>query len=143
MKWLNLFKKFGNKRISQAFENNGHKKPLFSERAFFEIIERERERANRHDHKFSLIVLDLEVASTNYNTIRFFVEKILNRVRVIDEIGWYGPKRIGIVLPYTDARGAQEFSDSLYGLFDSSLPVSVCTIYTYPSDEEYIETLAE
>ena len=68
-----------------------------------------------------------------------FLEKILKRVRVIDEIGWYGPKRIGIVLPYTNADGAQEFSDSLDGLFDSSLPVTICTIYTYPSENERIK----
>lgn len=130
----NLLKKFGNRRISLAVDANGHKKFIYSERELFEIIERERERANRHDHHFSLIVLDLDVPSTDYGTTRNFLDKITKRVRVIDEIGWYGPKRIGIVLPYTDADGAQEFSDSLDDLFESSTPVSICTIYTYPSD---------
>jgi hypothetical protein len=136
MPWVNLLKKFGNRRISQFFDNNGQKKSIYSEKMFFEVIERERERANRNDHHFSLIVLDLDLSSTDYDTTRFFLEKIIRRVRVIDEIGWYGPKRIGIILPYTDADGAQEFSDSLDNLFDSSMPVSICTIDTYPSDRE-------
>ena len=134
MPLLNRLKNFGRKHNSLAFNNNGHKKSVYSEKMFFEVIERERERANRNDHHFSLIVLDLDLPRTDYDTTRPFLEKIIRRVRVIDEIGWYGPKRIGIILPYTDANGAQEFSNSLDDLFKSNTPISLCTIYTYPSE---------
>ena len=62
------------------------------------------------------------------------MQKILRRVRRIDEIGWYDQNRIGIILPYTSAQGAQKFAESLSNSI--SLPVEECllNVYTYASD---------
>ena len=92
---------------------------------------------------FSLILLELEKHKRNDEETRYFLETIRKRVRVIDEIGWFGPKMIGIVLPYTDANGARKFSDSLEFLFDSSIPVSLGTIYTYPTDGQTCKSSIE
>ena len=46
------------------------------------------------------------------------MQKIISRMRKIDEIGWYDPRRIGIILPYTSERGAQRFAENLCQLMD-------------------------
>jgi hypothetical protein len=55
-------------------------------------------------------------------------------MRRIDEIGWYDPQRIGIILPYTSERGAQRFAESLGELMDPSLAECIFNVYTYEFD---------
>jgi len=107
------------------------------EQEFRSIIERERARADRTDHQFSLIVLDLRSPDENHQTTNHILQKIFRRVRRIDEIGWYDQNRIGIILPYTSAQGAQKFAESLSNSF--SLPMEQCllNVYTYDSDQTH------
>jgi len=108
---------------------------IYYEDEFRSIIERERARADRTDHQFSLIVLDLGSPDENHHRTNHILQKIFRRVRRIDEIGWYGQNRIGIILPYTSAQGAQKFTESLCNSF--SLPMEECllNVYTYDSDQ--------
>jgi len=131
-----LINKFANFHFRLDNSNNGYIKKVYPEKEFFRIIENERERANRNKHQFSLIIFDLGMPGTDTNTKQNFLKKITQRVRLIDEIGRYGPKRVGIVLPYTSANGAREFADSLDDLLQTSIPISICTIYTYPSKND-------
>jgi hypothetical protein len=124
-----LSKKLG--RIHNIFKAELDRN-ICSEKEFFVIIERERERANRNNHKFSLILLDLRLSGEDQKATMLFLKKIIRRIRKIDEIGWYAPRRLGIVLPYTPSEGAQEFADSISALPDSASTVASCTIYTYP-----------
>ena len=107
---------------------------IYSEEEFRRIIDRERARADRTNHQFSMIVLDLGYTNGNHNAIRLQFQKILSRTRKIDEIGWYDRRRIGILLPYTSERGAQYFAESLCELIDPSDGQCVFNIYTYGSD---------
>lgn len=112
--------------------NYGFRKSIHSEKEFFWVLERERERANRNRHQFSLIVLELELTEMNEATIRSCINKINKRMRIIDEIGSYGAECIGIILPYTSSRGARAFAEDLVDSMDSMIPISSCTICTYP-----------
>jgi hypothetical protein len=107
---------------------------IHSEEEFRRIIDRERARADRTDHQFSLIVLDLGFTNGNHHTNRRLLQKIISRMRRIDEIGWYNQNRIGIILPYTSERGAQRFSESLWQLFDPSMAECIFNVYTYNVD---------
>ena len=102
---------------------------------FRNIIERERARADRTDQQFSLILLDLGSFDENHQTTHRILQNIFHRMRRIDEIGWYDQNRIGIILPYTSAQGAQKFAESLSNSF--SLPKEQCllNVYTYDSDQ--------
>ena len=98
------------------------------------IIDRERARADRTDHQFSLVVFDLGFTNDHQNENGLLLQKIFSRIRRIDEIGWHDRRRIGIILPYTSERGAQRFAESLCELMDPSMAECVFNLYTYGSD---------
>jgi GGDEF domain-containing protein len=112
-------------------ESNG----IHSEEEFRSIIERERARADRTDHQFSLIVLDLGFHEGNHNTNRRLLQKVISRMRRIDEIGWYDQNRIGIILPYTSAQGAQKFAESLCNSFGPPMGECFLNVYTYDAGQ--------
>jgi hypothetical protein len=121
--------------LANAVKKRSTNGKLYSEAEFRRIIERERARADRTDHQFSLIVIDLGFSDEKHHTTKGILENIFNRVRKIDEIGWYGRNRIGIILPYTSAQGALKFAENLCGL--CSLPIAECllNVYTYDADK--------
>ena len=104
---------------------------FYSEEEFRRIIDRERARADRADHQFSLILLDMGFNNANHNSNGRLLQKISSRIRKIDEIGWYDPSRIGIILPYTSEQGAQRFAESLCELMDPSATECTFNVYTY------------
>jgi GGDEF domain-containing protein len=112
---------------------------IHSEEEFRSIIERERARADRTDHQFSLIVLDLGFREGNHNTNRSLLQKVISRMRRIDEIGWYDQNHIGIILPYTSTQGAQKFAESLCSSFSSPMGEYLLNVYTYHSDQTSLQ----
>ena len=60
-------------------------------------------------------------------------------MRRIDEIGWYDQNRIGVILPYTSAQGAQKFAESLCNLFSPPMGECFLNVYTYDSDQTSLE----
>ena len=132
-----LFKRRNNnKSLADSLKKKTTGK-IHYEQEFHSIIEKERARADRTDHQFSLIVLDLGSPDGNHHTTEHILQKIFRRVRRIDEIGWYDQNRIGIILPYTSAQGAQKFAESLNNSF--SLPKEECrlNVYTYDADQTH------
>ena len=132
---MRLFKrKNNNSSLADSLKKKTNGK-LFDEDEFRSMIERERARADRADHQFSLIVLDLEFPDENHHTTHHMLQKIFRRMRRIDEIGWYDQNRIGIILPYTSAQGAQKFADSLCNSFSPPMGECFLNVYTYDSDQ--------
>lgn len=132
MLWPNLIKKFKNPSFAVNKKNEGYIKRIHSQKEFVRVIERERERANRNKHHFSLIILELGLKDLKKDKTNIFISKIGKRIRIIDEIGWYGQNRVGVILPYTSSNGAREFIESLGDLMDSLIPAPIFTICTYP-----------
>ena len=112
--------------------NYGFRKSIYSKKEFSRVLERERERANRNKHHFSLIVFELGLTKMDQATLRSCLNEISKRIRLIDEIGWYGPDCLGIILPYTSSPGALKFAESMVGSIDSTIPISTLTIFSYP-----------
>jgi hypothetical protein len=136
-----LFKaKKNNKNLADSFKTKIEGE-IYSEEEFRHIIDRERARADRTDHQFSLLVLDLDFTNNNQNKNGFLLQKIISRMRRIDEIGWYDSQRIGIILPYTSERGAQRFAESLCQLFDPSMVHCIFNVYTYVIDKTDLDEL--
>ena len=132
---MSLFKpRNHNTFLANSLKEKGTGK-LYSEEEFRSIIERERARADRTDHQFSLIILDLGFPDESHNTSHPILQKVFRRVRIIDEIGWYGQNRIGIILPYTSAQGAQKFAQSLCNSFSLTTEECLLNVYTYDSDQ--------
>ena len=102
---------------------------------FRQIIEHERERANRNQHQFSLVLIDSETFNTDNSITRQIIKIITRRVRNVDELGWYDEKRVGIILPYTSTEGAARLIENLFDSLDTEIPIPVCDIFTYPSNQ--------
>lgn len=122
------------RHLADVFKN-GSEQDIYSELDFFKILERERERANRNNHSFSLIVFDLGFFLISKSGTKKLIKKISHRMRKIDEIGWYSHRQIGILLPYTTSQGAGEFIESLKNLLGNRMQKISCTVYCYPADE--------
>jgi PleD family two-component response regulator len=132
MPWSNLKNKLNSSYSIMHSRNDDRMVDIYSRSHFSKILERERERANRNNHKFSLIVLEFRIHEIEKNRIRKVLKQITARLRIIDEIGWYGPNRIGIILPYTSKKGACQLIKSLSELVDPQFSIPTCTICTYP-----------
>ena len=114
---------------------------IYSEAEFRRVIDRERARADRTERHFSLIVLDFGQSNGDHKSQSLLLQKLLSRMRRIDEIGWYDPRRIGIILPYTSEKGAQIFTEGLSQLIDPSMTECVFNLFTYGTGSNGIEDL--
>ena len=126
------------KKKSKNFLNAQKKsgsEELYSKEEFKSIIEKERARADRDNHKLSLVIFDMGSSDSKNNTTVKLIRKIKDRVRWIDETGWYDEQQIGMILPYTSNKGATKLAENICESLDESTPKPVCTVYTYPLDK--------
>lgn len=115
-------------RIRKKKETNG----IYSEEEFKRFIEKERARSDRNNHILSLLIFEMCDRDSNGFETKQLIEKIKNRIRSVDTIGWYDDKRIGLVLPYSSGEGASKLAEDICESLNSSSPKHVCEIYTYP-----------
>jgi len=101
---------------------------------FYEIIERERARADRSNQCFSFVVFDVSLTDIGSDNVKHLVSVLVSRVRISDEIGWFD-RRIGMVLPDTPAEGAWKLIDDVCKEFNGKTSSSFCTVYTYPFEK--------
>ena len=124
---LKYFSSSSKKKLKK--EENG----ILSVAEFRRHVEHERERADRNQHQFSLVLCDSEAFDTDNSITQRIIRIISHRVRNVDELGWYDEKRIGIILPYTSAEGASKLIENIFDSLDAEIPRPVCDIFTYPS----------
>lgn len=107
---------------------------LHSEKEFSAIVEREQERANRHNSLFSLVAFS--VGDTDRDrSITYRLVKVLNkRLRLIDEVGWLETGLLGVLLPGTQAKDAQRFAEDISRKISNRKLHSFFKSYTYPSE---------
>lgn len=107
---------------------------IYSTDDFYEILERERARADRSNQFFSLVVFDVGLPRIDTATAKRVVSFLASRVRISDEIGWFNEHRIGVVLPDTSSEGAWKLADEVCHEINGKTLPSFCTVYTYPSE---------
>ena len=99
---------------------------LAGKEAFQRAITKERYRSDRSDHKYSLLILSLAIKSEEDERIGRAIATIRERIRAIDEIGWYEENQLGIILPYTSMAGADQLADEIYAIVTAHLEPSEC-----------------
>jgi hypothetical protein len=104
----------------------------FSEEDFRFILEFEKERADRGNHQFSLIVFDKERFEAQTDETQHLIDNIFQRIRDIDIVGWLNGEGIGIILPYTPTEGANQLVKCISESSNSSIPKSAYSVHTYP-----------
>ena len=80
-----------------------------------------------------MILVDLRSVEGNRSHNLRSLDRIINRIREIDEIGWYDSNHIGILLPYTNGEGAHKLVENLGDALGLKMPNSALIVYTYPS----------
>lgn len=106
---------------------------IHSAEQFHAIIEREKARAERNSHQFSLVLFEVGEVRENVSQMRYFTRSLANRIRWTDEVGWFNQESIGVLLPETSTVGAERFAECVCEMVTSKCPRPEYTIYTYPS----------
>ena len=132
---MRLFKLTKKSKYSLTALKKRESGELYSKEEFKRIIEKERARADRNNHKFSLVIFDMNASGPKNSTTIQLIGNIWDRIRCIDEVGWYDNQQIGMILPYTSNKGATKLAENICESFDESILKPVCTVYTYPLDK--------
>ncbi|NOZ00838.1 MAG: hypothetical protein GXP54_02990 [Deltaproteobacteria bacterium] len=99
------------------------------------LLFRERERADRNHHAFSLVVF--EVGDMKVSVFREFVKVLMERRRSTDEIGWFESNQLGVILAESGASGADAYlGDLREKLTDSGLEMPETRVFMYKGNLE-------
>ena len=104
--------------------------------AFQQAIAKERYRSDRSNNKYSLLIISLAIKSEEDERIGVAISEIRERIRAIDEIGWYDANQLGIILPFTSIVGADQLADEIGGIITTHLEPAECLsceLFTYDS----------
>jgi lipopolysaccharide/colanic/teichoic acid biosynthesis glycosyltransferase len=107
---------------------------IYSVEQFRAAIRREQARAERNGHQITLALVPANSHNGDARRTSRLVDILRDRIRVMDEAGWFDPSRIGVLMPYTSCRGAWHMIESLCELMDGDLAASDCSVYTYPHE---------
>ncbi|MDJ0991824.1 MAG: hypothetical protein QNI85_17525 [Desulfobacterales bacterium] len=110
---------------------------LIGKEAFQQAIAKERYRSDRSNHNYSLLILSLAIESETDERIGQAIATIRQRIRAIDEIGWYEENQLGIILPFTSMAGADRLADEICGIITNHLAPAEylsCELFSYDPD---------
>jgi len=103
---------------------------LHGKRAFRAIIERERSRADRNSHGFSLAVFNVLDVRRDQEVAKL-ARTLCERSRFTDEVGWLNDREIGVLLPDTYTEGARKFTDHVRCALSGGDAPPPCRVYVY------------
>ena len=97
------------------------------------ILARERARSDRNNHEFSMIVFQLESTKQFKKRLKNFCHFLGDRLRSIDELGWFDENQIGVILPYTAAADAAALASEIHAhkIFDGL--IQKIQVFAYPT----------
>lgn len=101
-----------------------------SQNEFHAILAREKARADRNGHGFSLVAFEV----SGKEDISKLVKHLQNILRISDEIGWFANNTLGILLYNTSAVGAWQFVNKNKIKTDDIFSLYNCSVYSYPND---------
>ena len=111
---------------------------LKGKEAFQQAVEKERYRSDRSNQKYSLLILTLAIQSEEDERIGQAISTIRERIRAIDEIGWYEENQLGIILPFTTMEGANRLADEIGDIITSLLEPGefvACEMFSYDPEK--------
>ncbi|HET6449835.1 MAG TPA: sugar transferase [Spirochaetia bacterium] len=117
---------------------NGKRSPgdIYSASEFQQLLRYERVRSERARAGFTLAVFDLpQDAGEPHTNPRqdLLLDSLRHSVRLTDHIGWYGCRRVAVLLPGTTELEAESFRERLYRSF--SAPLQCIPVNVYSSED--------
>jgi len=107
---------------------------IHSAERFRAILEREKARAERNCHTFSLLLFEVSKSGGDNSQEHYLVHSLVNRIRLTDEVGWFDQERIGVILPCSSAANTRRLADGVCQAIGTKVSAPKYTVYTYPSD---------
>ena len=97
---------------------------IYAEREFAQLIQYEKQRADRLDTPLSLVLFrphpSTPVPPDSSNQRAALTAVLAGRVRATDAIGTFDAERIAVLLPSTDLRGAETFAEAISAQLDAA-----------------------
>lgn len=128
---------------AKIFDNNRSKSimnEIFDENCFQEQLRLERHRAQRSGSPLSVLLLKINSpVRTGSSNIRELLKVVSNKVRETDVVGYVDKRTLGVILPYTDEKGAKRGAEKIMNCFIN--PQFTITEATYP--DELFESLTK
>jgi hypothetical protein len=103
---------------------------ICSQEEFHSILVREKARADRNGHGFSLVAIE----TSNLEDSPSLTESFQQLIRTTDEIGWFDQNTLGIFLYNTSALGAWQFVNNSKKKTGDDFSISNCSVYSYPNE---------
>jgi lipopolysaccharide/colanic/teichoic acid biosynthesis glycosyltransferase len=122
VRWNHLF--------DQSFKRRRLPQRILNGREVRAVLRRERSRADRRGLPVTLVVFHAQVGDRKQ--VDQFQQALRARLRITDDVGRLGRKRVAAVLPDTDERGARALAEELRGRFARILPMD-CEVLAYPT----------
>ncbi len=97
---------------------------------FSYVLERERARADRNGHGFSLVTFKVGNKPESVDRLK---QVLTDRLRLTDELGWYDDERLAVLLFNTPRDGAWNYANRVQAALLSGDPLPQCSVYTYPA----------
>ena len=97
------------------------------------LIVRERDRADRNGHEFSLILFQIDVSPNASIGESVLNQAVGSRIRTIDEIGRFDGQLCAL-LPYTGSDGAWTVARDVAKDVEAHSVVVSCLVHTYPDE---------
>ncbi len=105
---------------------------IYGEREFSRILARERARAERSTHRFSLIVFENGERKLSSKEENDFLTELTARMRVTDEAGRLRQNRIGVILHNATVPDAWKFARKIRSSLLTAKGQLLCKVYSYP-----------
>ncbi len=99
---------------------------------FHKVLERERAKADRTGHVFSLVRFEVGPARTSSATLAKLTQILPCQARISDEIGWLGVDCLAVLLFNTTGPGAERFIQKIKAALGHGTPLPPCDILIYP-----------
>ena len=119
---------FGAKEISTV--------DISTKKTFYQQLKIERSRTHRNGHGFSLVVFNLRGLRLKKKNVVRMIDTINSQIHDYDHIGWYGRKKVGVILPYTSSKEAKDFFENIMDSFNNVRQESKYTLVTYPPERK-------
>ena len=103
---------------------------ICSQEEFHSILVREKARADRNGHGFSLVAIE----ASNMENSSSLTERLQQLIRTTDEIGWFDHNTLGVFLYNTSALGAWQFANNSRKKTGDCFSISKCSVYSYPNE---------
>ena len=113
---------------------------IYSVADFDVIIAKEKARADRNSHLFSLVSFEIDPSDSSKDSVACFANYLMNRIRITDQMGWLDTDSIGVLLFNSSRVEAEKFIEKILLIS----PPNICykyTISTYPAERtEHLHT---